>query len=217
MTPDDPRHGTNAGYLAHVESDRDYCQPCRDAHAEYQRLRWRRKYQMRTDALYVDALGVHRRIQALQMLGWRFADIDAAMGIDVSWAQHALTHTRVHVSRARTLAATYEALSMTLGPSSRVRTWAKRKQWAPPLAWNDIDDPNERPHGQRRPSNMRPTLDDLDPVAVERAMAGDRIELTKAERLEVVARLRNQGWSLRDIEDRTVITKAERYIERAAS
>lgn len=40
MSPDDPRHGTYAGYQAHRKAGELACQPCLKANAEYgQRLR----------------------------------------------------------------------------------------------------------------------------------------------------------------------------------
>lgn len=35
MTPDDPRHGTRAGYLAHRKHHQDPCDPCRQAHTRH--------------------------------------------------------------------------------------------------------------------------------------------------------------------------------------
>jgi hypothetical protein len=37
MTPDDPRHGTYAGYQRHRKDDEDACAPCRAANNEYTR------------------------------------------------------------------------------------------------------------------------------------------------------------------------------------
>lgn len=36
MSPDDARHGTNAGYVQHAFRRIPYCQPCRTARAEHQ-------------------------------------------------------------------------------------------------------------------------------------------------------------------------------------
>src|SRR5690606_25764514 len=47
----------------------------------------------------------------------------------------------------------YERLSGTPGPSDKVRVWAEKLGWAPPLAWEglNIDDPNAQPQGVLRP------------------------------------------------------------------
>lgn len=195
MSPDDARHGTNGGYLEHAVTDRDYCQPCRDAHAHARRQLWRKRYARRVDRLYVDATGTRRRIRALQALGWRFVDIDAACGrpapsAGCTWSHNLVRQEKVHIDSAEAVAEAYERLSMTLATSllaNRTRTMAASKGWAPPLAWDDdtIDDPAARPRGGRDV----PRKTDVDPVTVDRILAGDRhIKATRAERHEVIRR-----------------------------
>jgi hypothetical protein len=149
VSPDDPRHGTNAGYSAGC---RDAC--CRLAHNAYRRRVWRRCYTLRTDALHIDSTGTIRRIRALQALGWRFMDIDTAMGCDpnspnASRCHNYTHHPKVHIDNALAVAAVYERLSMTFGPSAALRRMAPRKGWAPPLCWDEdtIDDPDAEPAG----------------------------------------------------------------------
>lgn len=65
MTPDDPRHGTSAGYQRHRKDDEPACGPCRAAQAEKTR-------RFREDPV--------RRLQARQMskaqhrAAWRLVD-----------------------------------------------------------------------------------------------------------------------------------------------
>ena len=101
-------------------------------------------------------------------------------------------------------------------PSSSIRAglW-----WLPPLRIN----------GRLHVGSVLPSPDDVDDVhtdfgaidemAVERRLAGDRVPITKAERVEVVRRARKAGWSFLDIEHRAGVPKPERYIirEQAAS
>jgi hypothetical protein len=217
VSPDDARHGTAAGYLEHVKTG-DYCQPCREAHAAARRSLWRKRYIRRVDRLYVDATGTRRRIRALQALGWRFVDIDEACGrragsAGATWSHNLVRQDKVHIDNARAIAAAYERMCMTLADTpqaDRTRTMAARKGWVVPLAWDDIDDPTERP---RTGIERYRHLDDVDPVAVDRAAAGDRLRLTQAERFLVVARLRAAGWSIERIQNDTCITKPERYLE----
>lgn len=55
----------------------------------------------------------------------------------------------------------------------------------------------------------------FDEAAVVRALNSDRsLALTRADRIEVVRRAREAGWSFLDIERRTSVTKPERYIIR---
>jgi hypothetical protein len=65
----------------------------------------------------------------------------------------------------------YERLSMTLPPetttaekcdATRSRGIARRNGWLPPLAWNNIDDPSERPDGWAyTPANRAEMVRDL--------------------------------------------------------
>jgi DNA-directed RNA polymerase specialized sigma24 family protein len=85
-----------------------------------------------------------------------------------------------------------------------VRALAAGQGWLPPLAWDDIDsDPAPNTPG------AEPDPDELDEIATDRAVAGDRIrltELTPAEQAEVVRRRTERGKSLRDIADQLATT-----------
>lgn len=73
------------------------------------------------------------------------------------------------------IAALFRRLAMLPGPSKVARTVARRNGWVPPLAWDDIDSPDATPclDGSG--------VDVVDELLVERALAGDRVELTDAE------------------------------------
>ena len=117
---------------------------------------------------------------------------------------------RDHVRRstAERIAALYDRWCMTPGPAAtRNRAMAVRRGWAPPLAWNNIDDPDEQPRGVRA---ERPRKDDVDPIVVERSLAGDRLPTTRAEKVEITRRWEAQGRSLNELE-RTFGWKSERY------
>lgn len=163
MLPDDPRHGKNAGYLAGC---RDTC--CKTAHADYRRALRARQYLLKVDSLYLDVTGTRRRIQALQAIGWRYVDIDRHLGrtpraTGGTWSHSILGQKKVHVDHARALAAVYDTLSMTLGPSDRTRRRAQRSGYAVPLCWDDetIDDPKAVPlgSGQSKPNRAEVVRD----------------------------------------------------------
>lgn len=207
MTPDDPRHGTPTGYT----TGRCRKQCCRDAVARAWNI-----YEMRRAAnggrpLTVPKIGAVRRLQALMALGWPRREIARRAG----WQGDALgaliygKRQTILLDTHRRIADLYEVLSGTPGPSQRSRDLAAERGWATPLAWEDIDidDPTASPD-----PGLTTAADDVDEVAIIRALDGDAsVHLTRPERFEVVRRARAAGWTLRDIEDRTSITKPERY------
>lgn len=93
----------------------------------------------------VDATGTHRRIRALQALGWT----QRAMCVDLGWRHRRLSavfvRPRITTANARAISEMYERLAGTPGPCERTRMIAARKGWLPPLAWDDIDNPDEQP------------------------------------------------------------------------
>lgn len=205
IPPSDPRHGSNAGYCAGCR-----CIHCTHAAAVYHKTR---VYDhMRGIPRKVPAAGTQRRLTALAALGWTFADIADQLGCQRQALHGFLRETTVYAATAAAVARVYDDLSMGRPEgryATRTRGWAASNGWPPPLAWEgiDIDDP------AAVPDRGAPTDDQVDEVVVLRALDGDRaIHLTRAERFELVARARARGWTLRDIEQRTSITKPERYL-----
>ncbi|HLS03092.1 MAG TPA: hypothetical protein VK054_14140, partial [Beutenbergiaceae bacterium] len=99
--------------------------------------------------LTVEATGTCRRLQALAVMGWPATVIAEHVGVTRETLR-AITHGERH----RVLRATAQAvmqvfgdLCMAVGPNPATATIAKRKGWVSTLAWDDIDDPNERPQG----------------------------------------------------------------------
>ncbi|MCF8605133.1 hypothetical protein L5I01_17400 [Gordonia sp. HY442] len=96
----------------------------------------------------VPALGTTRRLQALVAIGYNQRDL--MRQLDWAWEGNHLNlfHGRidsVSARKARDVAGLFAELAMTPGPSSRARNRGVKLGWAPPLAWDDIDDPNETP------------------------------------------------------------------------
>lgn len=146
--------GTNAGYMEHYHpkrGDKKACQPCLDAHATYHRKLRAKHYLARSETLYVDATGTQRRLRALARMGWSFADIGREIG--AGWRcpsrqlYNILAQKRVHLDTHKQVEAVYERLSHRQGPSPVAATRARKKGWAPPMAWDAIDDPNDYPKG----------------------------------------------------------------------
>jgi hypothetical protein len=161
----------------------------------------------------VPALGTIRRARALVALGWTFYEIEQRAGLSRGYLR-LVCHSRgeqgrVLATSAMAVADTYEDMSMTPGPSGRQRSFARNRGWAPPLAWNNIDDPDERPKGCAQPvrtSRFNPSTDAVDPVVVQRILAGDwRLACSPAEKASVIEQWagplneleRLTGWNVR--------------------
>jgi hypothetical protein len=184
MLPDDPRHSTYAGGRVHRGDNEEVCEPCRRAEARYEQARLLDRLNGHPRTL--PSLGTMRRIQALVALGHSFTRIAEALGDVTPGAAWALAHR--------------------MGPDARAaryaRTIATKHGWPPPLAWDDIDnDP--------APAATVEHLD-VDPVVVERILAGDAVNATTAERRAVVARWPETGRSYADLA-RLTGWKVERY------
>lgn len=168
----------------------------------------------------VPAIGTIRRIRALGRLGWGMRDISAAAGgrakLETLRRINSLEPAVVKPSTAAGVADAYATLCMVLPPQGRtpsqVRARSVAKGWVPPLAWDDIDDPDEQPNRGR--DLYSAPQGSYDEAVVVRILNGDfRLRSTVLERAEVVRRWpgsRNDlalhtGW------------RVERYTERESA
>jgi hypothetical protein len=141
----------------------------------------------RMTANILPARGAHRRIQALIAIGWTQSALEDLVDINVSDILHRDAITK---DTADTVAALYAHLELTPAPDSpasrSARRLAARNGWAPPLAWDDIDnDPT--------PIAPEPHPDDVDEIAIALAVSGHVVRLTTPERRIVVAELVARG------------------------
>lgn len=103
----------------------------------------------------VDALGSRRRLQALNRIGYNYLNLGTAVGITETQTSRIATGrtTVVYLSTANKIKALYAQLQCKpIDPSTspyvrRSINNAIRKGYAPPFAWDDIDNPNEMPKG----------------------------------------------------------------------
>lgn len=218
MTPQDPRHGTTAGFHAGC---RDLC--CRRALARDEKAR-------RLDKLRggraVPAIGAQRRLRALMALGWSSNAIATHAGLPdrnhvlrVLNGQKGKPTTWVERKTHEWVCRVYDDLSMTVPTTpyaARTRAYATARGWSPPLAWDHIDDATEQPKGcpQGLVEDALPIrATDPDPVVVNRILAGEwRMACTPAEKAAVVER-----WdgSLNEL-GRLTGWRVSRYVRRAA-
>lgn len=145
-----PPHGDHRRYRYW----RCHCPECREA----ERLRAKRSRENRRPSEFVPAVGTARRVQALMAYGWGYAALAERLGCtDSAVAQLARAANRPRGVLRRTagqVAEVYDQLTALPPPSGRsaayARTAAARNGWASPWAWDDIDDPEERPKGVRK-------------------------------------------------------------------
>lgn len=219
------QHGTWHAYT----NDGCGCLPCRRAWAAYSRhLRHRRHRAGGT--VYVDPTGTARRLQALAANGWGLSDIAPLIGVSSVAALglwRAGGHAKLRPTTAARVRTVYDRIWDKPSPNRyavKIRNIAQANGWLPPLAWDDdsIDDPKspiykpETPEDYvhiRRSSFPAESSAIVDEIAVERAMRGERVPLTKAEKTEAFARLNRMGYSAPEIagrlgvSDRTVVRK----------
>lgn len=199
MTPDDPRHGTPRGYRLHMDNGESACEDCALAWYRYNK----RATHLRAvgTPLRLPSLGTHRRIRALMALGYGLPVLADRLGIATGNLSYKLQQPYVVRSTHQAVAELFEALSMAPPPAGwvaqRTRNIAAKRGWAPPLAWDDIDDPNEHPKGIGAPRGRLP--DDVDPVIVDRLLLGQRVPSTRAEKFEAMRQWLASGRLERDL------------------
>lgn len=101
------------------------------------------------DGLGFSRLGTRRRLEALHAIGWSGAQLGELLGVTVQAVYRLRTQdTLIYPTTAAKVAELYEKLWDTpqIGwMADRTRRMAQRNGWAPPMAWDDIDDPDEKP------------------------------------------------------------------------
>ena len=99
----------------------------------------------------VSSLGVTRRLQSLAAIGWSAEDLAPELGFTAVRVRALRSGRRpaVHAATHRHVDEVWERLAMQPRPGVRMRALAERGGWPPPLAWDDIDDPDEHPTGWR--------------------------------------------------------------------
>lgn len=99
------------------------------------------------EAPRVDPTGSIRRIQALVAIGWPIVWTAAQTGYHPSYLFNIIAGRVPTIPRpvAHRFTALYREYSHRPGPSEYARSIARRNGWHGPLAWDAIDDPNEKP------------------------------------------------------------------------
>lgn len=143
-------HGTNSCYGSGCREPE-----CRKAHTEASAQFRRAKAYGIWQPSAVDITGTRRRVEALATLGWSMRHLSSRLGWHPDRLSVMFTNqTSVSRANAQRIAALFDELCMSFPPernkgervsASRARALARRRGYAPPLAWDDIDDPDEQP------------------------------------------------------------------------
>lgn len=152
---------------------------------------------------YLPRWAAQRRIKALHAIGYTHAHITAHLkpGLRSANVANASNGPYLRATTWRDVDRVYRELAMTPGPSHLTRTRAATLGYQPPLAWDNIDDPD--------PTTALAATDDptddndtIDPVAVHLALAGVPTHLTRLERRAVGLELTARGMGSQKIADR---------------
>ena len=150
----------------------------------------------------VNGRGTRRRLQALAAIGWNHHEIARRLGYPRWKVNKALEGAYVDIRVHDDIAALYDELWDQQPPThtraqrvgrSYALTVARRHGWLPPLAWDDIDTDPAPPTAGQEPL--------LDEIAIELALAGQNVRLTRDERLEATRRGTERGLSLTPLSD----------------
>lgn len=149
---------------------------------------------------FVDGTGTARRVQALMFMGWTGEELMRRTGLSEASIYRPAAGGHVTVRVRDTIAVLYDELwdqePSQATPSEaftvrRAKLRARRLGYVSPLAWDDIDDPEEKPQrGQRYGLRER-----NDGVVIQSALDGEKPQLSPLETREVVATLHRDRWS----------------------
>lgn len=160
------------------------------------------------DVGLVPLIGARRRVHAMLRLGWNHAAMRPLCGDTTHIAR--ASYATLSARRWRMVDAFYQAHCMTPGPSHTTANRARCSGFIPPLAWDDIDDPDATPVGDQAPRQR----DGIDPVTVDRILNGDYgLPSTPAEKSEVCRRWVANGGTTHQLAKETG-WKVERYYRR---
>ena len=139
--PSTQRHGTGVAYRI----DRCRCDAARAANTRTSTT-WRLN-DLHGIRQKTPATGTRRRLQALAAIGWPKTVIAPRLGVAPPRLDVILRQANVHRSTAARVAAVYEALADTPGPSRYTAGQARRCGFVPPIGWDDdtIDNPDAQP------------------------------------------------------------------------
>ena len=160
-----------------------------------------------SESRLVPAWRVRRRLGALVALGYSQNRLAALLDCSQNRVWELLHRKQDDVTRETyaKVDALYRRLCMTPAPrvtpgdrmaASKAHRAAERNGWLPPLAWENIDDPDENPRLQEH----RAPADSIDHAVVARLLDLETVRSTRAEKEEAMRRWLARGGSARQFE-----------------
>lgn len=144
----------------------------------------------------IPSRGAHRRVQALNAIGWSLARIADRLGSSPESFGLMMSRDTISAGQHRRIAALYEDLQFVVPPHAnghelqvytRSINRARLNGWPVPMAWDDIDNDPEPAVAAHDTT--------VDEIALELALAGESVRLNHAEKLEAVRRMHPKKWS----------------------
>lgn len=169
------------------------CFPCVEGRRVYQLDRDKKLAYGRwdTNRAPIDATGTRRRLQALAFMGWSSSAVAAELGTrDTHVRKLWRVRTTIEKGTALRVADMYARVWDQLPPGGRKKytaNMARREGWVGPMHWDDIDTDPEPAE-----TDLESAIDD---VAIARALSGERVKLTRPERLEATLIAHGRQWS----------------------
>ncbi|WP_280442678.1 hypothetical protein [Nocardia brasiliensis] len=147
----------------------------------------------------VSAIGAIRRSRALVAFGHPHEHLAQELGIAVSQMQaltspatrgESLARQEIPAALHQRVAAVFDRLQMTPGPSDEARQHARKRAWALPFQWDEdaIDDPDAAPIRCRRPGRSFDARTADRRAAVLAEIRGGATTKLTAERLHITRR-----------------------------
>lgn len=147
------------------------------------------------------SIGTRRRLQALAVIGYSFADVARHVDMEPRYMGRIMTAGFVYETTRAKVSRAYDDLwdKPRVGRDASERYLIRRTKaravahgWVPPLAWDDdtIDDPAAVPQ-----VDVPIAVDRLDDVIVRAAIAGERPDMSPVERAEAITILNARNWS----------------------
>lgn len=133
-------------------------------------------------------IGCRRRIEALHVMGHASSAIGKPVDVGRTMIKRWREAPRVYLETLELITAVYEDLRDIDGGDTRVKRWAARSKFHDPMAWSDIDDPDETP-------GTKPIEVGIDEVLLHRILNGHHHgKVDGPERTVVLDLALAEGW-----------------------